>query len=409
MRARWVLAALLCGCAADPGAVPAVAAPAPAPLAAPEPPIAEQVVRQDSLDVRSGDALGSLLARAGFPDPNRLVRAFETVLPARHLRPGRAITLVHVGEDPVPAAFRYPLDDARVLVVWDGEPPRTSVHLVSFEERLIGRTLEVRSSLWEAAVAVGLTPLDILRLATIFEYEVDFNTEIQADARMILVGEGLYDQGAFQRLGDLHAVRLENAGKSWTALRRLDASGKEGWYKPDGTPLRRPFLRSPLAFSNVTSGFNPRRFHPVLKTRRPHNGVDFGAPTGTPVRAVADGKVTLAGTNGGYGRQVALDHEGPWTTSYSHLSKVAVKKGAAVRQGEVVGYVGQTGLATGPHLHYELRRDGKPLDPMKAALPTVEPLTPEELPELQALAQRWLPLLEGHGAGGEPVAELDRP
>ena len=158
--------------------------------------------------------------------------------------------------------------------------------------------------------------------------------------------------------------------------------------------MRRPFLRSPLEFSRVTSSFNPKRFHPVLKTRRPHNGTDFGAPTGTPVRAVASGKVTYAGRNGGHGNFVKLNHDGPYETSYSHLSRIKVKNGQQVRQGQIIGLVGSTGMSTGPHLHYQMWKNGKYVDAMKVPLPRSTPLNRALMAEFKQSVERFVPMLD---------------
>jgi murein DD-endopeptidase MepM/ murein hydrolase activator NlpD len=161
-------------------------------------------------------------------------------------------------------------------------------------------------------------------------------------------------------------------------------------------------LRSPLEFSRVTSGFTLARYHPILKKSRPHLGVDFGAPTGTPIRAVADGKVETAGKAGGHGNYVKIQHLGPQATSYSHLSKIAVQRGATVRQGQIIGYVGATGLATGPHLHYQMWVNGRHVNPMTVDLPMTESLSPADRSRFEAEKARLFALLD---PGSPPVAD----
>jgi murein DD-endopeptidase MepM/ murein hydrolase activator NlpD len=254
-------------------------------------------------------------------------------------------------------------------------------------------TVKQGSSLWGAANAAGLDEGQIGALATIYEYDVDFNTEIRAGAVIRAVAEKLVGDDGSIRYGDIRAAELVNGGKTYSAIRFRMADGSIGWFAPDGTGRRRPFLRSPLAFSRVTSGFNPKRFHPVLKRARAHLGTDFGAPTGTPVRAVADGLVEVAGRHGGHGNYVQLDHEGPYGTSYSHLSAILVKRGQKVRQGELIGKVGSTGMSTGPHLHYQFMVNGKPVNAMTVDLPMTGSLPDAEREAFFAVRDQLLPML----------------
>jgi murein DD-endopeptidase MepM/ murein hydrolase activator NlpD len=225
------------------------------------------------------------------------------------------------------------------------------------------------SSLWGAAQTYGLEEAQIGALAVIYEYDVDFNTEIQPGAVIRAVTERLIADDGTSRFGDIRAAEFVNGGKTYTAIRFTDKDGRVGWFAPDGKGRRKKFLRSPLAFSRVTSGFTMARWHPVLKTARPHFGTDFGCPVGTPVRAVSDGVATAAGYHGGHGNYVELKHDGPYTTSYSHLSKILVKRGQKVRQGDTIGHSGNTGLSTGPHLHYQFMRNGTFVNPMTVELP----------------------------------------
>jgi murein DD-endopeptidase MepM/ murein hydrolase activator NlpD len=214
------------------------------------------------------------------------------------------------------------------------------------------------------------------------------------------VTEELSADGDFKKLGAIQAVRLTNPTgggktKEYVAIRYQTKDGTVGYYAPDGKARKKAFLRSPLEFSRVTSGFSKSRYHPVLKKSRAHNGVDLGAPTGTPVRAVADGVVEFAGKAGGHGNHVKLAHDGPYETGYSHLSKILVHQGAHVHQGQIVGLVGMTGLATGPHLHYEFFVHGKYVNPMTVDLPLTEELKPDELPAFYAVRDALLERLNG--------------
>ncbi len=378
----------------DAEAISAVAAAAPA--------VSRTVVHT----IASGETFGGILNRYGVGRVTAIVEAAAPIKDLTRIRAGQTLTFAFL--DDAIRSIAYPLDEDRTLTIrLDTEAPTVELDEVAYDVGLETRTLELDSSLWAAAMSAGLRPADIVELARIFEYEVDFNTELRAGARLTLVGDGLYQEGSFVKLGELRAVRLENDGRSYTALHHAHADGEDGWYHPDGTATKRAFLRSPLAFSRVTSGFNPRRYHPILKKRRPHNGTDFGAPTGTPVRAVADGVVQLSGNNGGYGRQVQIDHPGPTMTSYSHLSRLKVKRGQRVKQGQVIGTVGSTGLATGPHLHFEMHVNGRPVNAMRVDLPTALPLPDSEQGRYEATLEAWLPVLEQAAAPAVAEASQD--
>jgi murein DD-endopeptidase MepM/ murein hydrolase activator NlpD len=357
-------------------------------------PVLERVVKHTIL---KGETFGGILSRYGIPGVTSIVQIAAPHKDLTQIRAGQVLTFRF--EEETPASITYALDEDRTLVIsLSPEGPSAELDEVRYEVGLETRILHLDSSLWAAAMAAGLRPADIAHLAEIFEYEVDFNTELRAGARLVLVGDGLYNDGQFVRLGDLRAVQLENDGHTYSALRHEHSDGDVGWYHPDGTASKRAFLRSPLAFSRVTSGFDPRRYHPILKKTRPHNGTDFGARTGTPVRAVSDGRVVLAGRNGGYGNQVKLDHAGPYTTSYSHLQKLKVRNGQRVKQGDIIGTVGSTGLATGPHLHFEMRINGKPVNALKVDLPTSVPLPASERARFEQTRTAWLPMLEAAAA-----------
>lgn len=317
-----------------------------------------------------GQALGTILPKYGLPTAAVLAAA----RPHHDLAKIRAGKVLKFKTEPgadAPTELHYALDQDRTLVVFaeeDGWSAR--VDEITYDTRLSTREFEVTSTLWAAAMEAGLQPSDIAGLAGVYRFDLDFNTELRAGAQVRMVVEELWTGGEFVRLGAPVAVELTNSGKEYVAIRYQDGDREAAYYDAQGRARKKAFLRSPLKFSRVTSGFNKNRYHPVLKRRRPHNGTDFGAPTGTPVHAVGDAVVTVAKTSGGHGRFVKLDHAGPYESSYSHLSRIAVKRGQKVRQGQVIGYVGSTGLATGPHLHYQFWVNGKYVDPMRVKLPS---------------------------------------
>jgi murein DD-endopeptidase MepM/ murein hydrolase activator NlpD len=383
-----------------------VAAPLEPATALPEPIAAEDFVGPTApllLDtqrvIAEGDTITELLDSLGLPASDILAAARAAKLDLDHIRAGRTLTLWRRTDTGSIALLAYPLDGDgdRQIVVADQGPDGWYAFTqdAAYEAHPTVRTFTVSTSLWEQAVDAGLRPDDILAIAKVFEYEIDFNTEVYPGMRTEIVTEELSSDGAFKKLGAIQAVRLTNPTgggktKEYVAIRYETKDGTVGYYAPDGKARKKAFLRSPLEFSRVTSGFSKNRYHPVLKRSRAHNGVDLGAPTGTPVRAVADGVVEFAGKAGGHGNHVKLAHDGPYETGYSHLSKILVHQGAHVHQGQIVGLVGMTGLATGPHLHYEFFVHGKYVDPMKVDLPLTEELAPDELPAFFALRDELL-------------------
>jgi murein DD-endopeptidase MepM/ murein hydrolase activator NlpD len=251
----------------------------------------------------------------------------------------------------------------------------------------------IDSSLFEAVTASGERDQLALDLADIFAWDIDFNTEIQRGDSFRVAVEKLYLDDSFSRYGTILSAEFMRGERVLRALRFQGENGP-GYYAPDGTPLRKAFLRSPLRFSRISSRFSRARMHPILKTVRPHLGVDYAAPTGTPVNAAADGVVTLAGWHGGYGRAVRIRHANGFETLYGHLSRIAVRQGQRVAQGTPIGAVGSTGLASGPHLDYRMTRNGEFVNPLTLQSPPAEPITPAERPAFEQERARLIPLLD---------------
>jgi len=225
----------------------------------------------------------------------------------------------------------------------------------------------IESSLIGSAKKAGLSERLTMNLARIFRWDIDFALEVRSGDRFSVVYSEEWIDDKKLRDGHILAAEFVNRGKTYRAVRFEDASGKAGYYTPEGKSLKKEFLRTPLKFTRISSKFTKRRWHPVLKRWRSHKGVDYAAPTGTPVKAAGDAKVTFVGRKGGYGKVIYLQHQGKHTTVYGHLSRFAkgIKEGMRVKQGELIGYVGQTGLASGPHLHYEFRVNGEHRNPLK--------------------------------------------
>ena len=216
----------------------------------------------------------------------------------------------------------------------------------------------------------------IMELAGIFGWDVDFALDIRSGDHFTLVYEELYLDGKKQRDGNILAAEFVNRGKSYRALRYVDNAGRADYYSPDGHSMRKAFLRTPVDFTRISSRFG-ERFHPMLKKKKNHHGVDYAAPRGTPIKAAGDGKLLFVGRKGGYGKTVIIQHGGKYSTLYAHMSRIkpGSRRGDHVRQGQVIGYVGSTGRSTGPHLHYEFRINGVHRNPLTVRLPDAAPIT----------------------------------
>lgn len=261
---------------------------------------------------------------------------------------------------------------------WDAElvDLPTNVELVTFSG-------EVLSSLWQSAAEVQMDPLLISELAEIFAWQVDFAREVRVGDRWRISVEKRFVEDEFVGWGDILAADYQNSGTLYEATLFRKDGEKMGYFAPDGSSLRRMFLKSPLKFGRISSRFQRRRFHPILKVHRPHLGVDYAAPTGTPVRAVGDGTITTAGWQGGGGNTLRIRHNATYTTAYKHLNGFArgIRRGSKVTQGQVIGYVGSTGMSTGPHLHFEFFKNGTYVDPLSQNFPSADPVPPELMAE----------------------------
>jgi murein DD-endopeptidase MepM/ murein hydrolase activator NlpD len=257
----------------------------------------------------------------------------------------------------------------------------------------------VTSSLFEAVDAAGGLPELAVSLAQVFQWDIDFFRDLRGGDSFVAVVDRQTVDDEFYRYGTLFAARFVNGGRTLEAVAYPDKTGRLGYYDLEGRPLRKQFLRSPLKFSRITSRFSMSRFHPVLKRRMPHYGIDYGAPVGTPVHATADGKVTHCGAKGGAGRMVSIRHPNGYETHYLHLSRYpkGIRPGVRVVQGQVVGYVGSTGLSTGPHLDYRVKQNGRWVNPLTITSPPAEPLEESRLHRFLAHALAVLELLEGRG------------
>ncbi|MFM6986219.1 MAG: peptidoglycan DD-metalloendopeptidase family protein [Hydrogenophaga sp.] len=348
--------------------------------------------RSDS--VRQDDTAQSLLQRLGVRDREALAFLRSDPL-ARLLFMGRAGKLVSVETDGAQQMrrlqVRWAPEDSdhfnRLVIERSGQGMQSRLESAALTPSLRLAGGEIRTSLFAATDAASLPDSVAMQLAEIFSSEIDFRRDLRRGDRFSVVYENLQADGETLRSGRVLSAQFVNNGRTHEVV-WFQAPGEKGaYYGFDGQSKRRHFLGSPLAFTRVSSGYG-MRFHPVLGQQRAHLGVDYAAPTGTPVRAVGDGVISFSGVQRGYGNVVEITHRNQQTTLYAHLSRIDVRKGQRVGQGDLIGAVGSTGVSTGPHLHFEFRDRGVHLDPLTIARQSeVVPVSPAQRPRFQALAQ----------------------
>ncbi len=329
--------------------------------------------------LRRGQTLGDLLADLDL-QPARihaLTSALEGHIEVRKLRPG---DIGFAYFDRAGALSSLRLDVGRegwVELARDGAGWASSRHAFARAVSVRRVTGELESLLIDDVVRAGGRPQLAYAMSNVLQWDLDFNRDLRTGDRFEVLYQEVFFDGEFAELGEIQALVYENRGRRFEAYR----FGERGYYDAAGRPVQKMFLRSPLPFTRVTSRFSHRRFHPVLKVHRPHYGVDYGAPRGTAVRATAGGVVEFAGVSGGAGKMVKLRHPNGYKTSYLHLSRFArgVGRGKAVSQGDVVGYVGSTGLSTGPHLDYRVQKNGRWLDPLSLKSEPADPIPSDRM------------------------------
>jgi murein DD-endopeptidase MepM/ murein hydrolase activator NlpD len=299
---------------------------------------------------------------------DRIQGIVRTALPVYDLRMIKEDTVLSVfarGDDWQGIEYRF--SDFEVLRVERGtEAPVARKVELERELRETSASGVIETSLYEAGVKAGADPTAVMTLSDIFAWDVDFASDVRKGDTFSVLYEMLYVEGRPVRTGRVLGAEMVNEGKRFVAIYYEGADGKGGYYDLDGRSLSRTLLKSPLRYRRISSHFTKRRFHPILKSYRPHHGIDYSAPTGTPVEAAGSGRVSYAGWKSGYGNYVEIRHSNNYTTAYGHLSRMGkgVRTGARVDQGDVIGYVGSTGISTGPHLHYEVRSMGRLVNPL---------------------------------------------
>lgn len=362
--------------------------------------------------VQRSDTVAGLLSRLGVDDDAALAFLRGDAKAAaifRQMSPGKTVT-ARVNGDGDLLSLIFPLNggnDKALVIEQDSNGFRIAEQSLPLDIQVLVKSAEIRHSLFGATDAAGIPDGVATQIADIFGGDIDFHRDLRKGDRFTVIYESINHLGKMVRSGRILAAEFVNDGHAYRAVWFQGADGQGGYYTADGKNIRKAFLRSPLEFSRITSGFSTARFHPVLKEVRAHKGIDYGAPTGTRVKATGDGIVEFVGNQGGYGKLVILRHQGQYNTVYGHLSGYApgLRKGSRVSQGDVIAYVGATGLATGPHLHYEFRVNGVHRNPLTIALPTALPLASHQLARFREQTEPVVARLEL--VGGSNLALLD--
>lgn len=347
--------------------------------------------------VQPGQTLSDVFQGLGL-GMTELQRALDSQHDAsslRRLRPGDEFAF-SVSPDGKLLAMRFDRGEAeRVTLHFEGNAIREDVIDRTVERRVEVAHGTVNSSLFEAGDQAGMSDAMTLKLANAFGYDIDFAQDLRKGDSFSVIYDNVYRDGERLRSGEILAATFFNQGKRYTAIRFTNAAGETLYYTEDGRPLRKSFLRTPVEFTRISSVFSAGRMHPILGKMRAHRGVDYAAPTGTPIRAAGAGTVQFRGWQNGYGNVVILQHDGKYTTLYGHLSRFAkINVGQRVAQGQTLGFVGMTGLASGPHLHYEFRLGGVHRDPLTVTLPPPEPLPAAQLAQFRKQSAPMLAKLD---------------
>lgn len=363
---------------------------------------ATQTAKDDGWEnflVRDGDTLSDLFKNAGFND-----QVMYNVLGTQskqhdlsRIYPGQTISF-HKAEIGELAAVKLQLSKLETFLFTKDtsgefkktiENKKTDIHVAYAEG-------SIQSSLFAAGERSGLSQAQILELAGIFAWDIDFALDIREGDSFQLIYEELFVDGEKFKNGRILAAAFTNDGHKYEAVLYKQKDGNSNYYTPKGNSMRKAFIRTPVDFARISSHFNPNRKHPVLHKIRAHKGTDYAAATGTPIKASGDGKIIHAGIKGGYGKTVMIQHGQSITTLYAHMSNYAkgIKVGSRIRQGQIIGYVGSTGLASGPHLHYEFQVAGAHKNPVSVPLPQAEPIASTELAAFKAQTSIYLSQLE---------------
>ncbi len=367
---------------------------------APEQRLDEEVIGEElEHTVKSGENLSSIFSAMDLDpeDLHKIVHANATGKQFADVEPGQDVVAT-VNADGELEQLTYAKSAFETLIATRQHDDDFDVKLLSkkIDHQITSAHTTIHASLFEDGIQAGLSEKLILKLADIFAWDIDFALNLRDGDQFTVIYETLYVDGKEFDTGEILGVEFINQGKTYTAVRFEDNQGHSGYYTPEGHSLRKAFLQTPMDFAKISSHFDLHRKHPILNTIRAHKGVDYAAAIGTPVKATGDGKISMRGNKNGYGNVVEIQHGTQYSTLYAHLSRFNkhLKAGSLVKQGDIIGYVGKTGLATGPHLHYEFRIDGQHVNPLSAKLPRTMPMDAALFAKFKAQTQPLMAQLQ---------------
>lgn len=361
------------------------------------------------LTVSSGDTLASLFSSIGqsASSVHEVIHVSEITKSLSRIKPGETLSVL-IDKNGTLTRLKYQPDITRTLVICRQEDQKLTSEWQHhpLEAFPVYRQGTIKSSLFEAAAENGISDRTIMEMAGIFGWDIDFVLDIREGDHFSLVYNELYKDGVKIRDGKILAAEFTNQGTSYRAVLYTDPNGESGYFSPDGKSMRKAFLRTPVEFSRISSGFTLNRWHPTLNKWRAHKGVDYAAPRGTPIKVAGDGKIIKKTNSKSYGKVVMVQHGERYTTVYAHMNSFAkgASVGKRVKQGQVIGFVGSTGFATGPHLHYEFRVNGVHRNPLTVKLPDAEPINPAYKKDFIDQSQPLLSMLRLMGS--TQLAEL---
>ena len=358
----------------------------------------QRPVPWQTVEVKKGDSLSMIFDRLGLGPTllYQIMSAGEDTRILKNLMPGQKLDFLI--ENEILTSFKFePNLTTELKIVREGDKYAAQINITELDVKTNESRGSIDSSLFLAGQRAGLSDNLIMQLVSIFGWDIDFALDIRKGDDFKVIFEEQYKDNVKVGEGAILAAEFTNRNQSYRTVRYTSPDGDTNYFSEDGVSMRKAFLRTPLKFSRISSRFNLRRKHPVLNKIRAHKGVDYAAPTGTPIKATGDGRVLLAGNKGGYGKTVILKHGGTRSTLYAHMSSFSrnIKKGKRVKQGQIIGYVGKSGLATGPHLHYEFQVNGVHRNPLTVKLPKASGVPKKHLADFRQKTATILAQLEG--------------
>ena len=345
------------------------------------------------IEIQTGDTYSQAMSRSNLDTQtiNKIYEAAQDVYDLAKIRAGYNLELIYGYSNNIFRGLVYKIDTEKQLsVTLEEDNFRAEIKPIPYETQIVTSEGEVISSLYEAALAQNIDERAIIALADTFQWTIDFAMDPRVGDIFKFIYEKRYLNGEYVMPGKILAGKYVNSGKDYFVYYFAGEEDNQGYFDEEGNSVQKLFLKAPVAFKYISSGFTTgRRYVEAFNVSTGHRAIDYAAPSGTPIRSVGDGTVSFAGWNGSYGNMVSVRHNGTYSTNYAHMSKMAVKKGAKVKQGDIIGYVGSTGFSTGPHLHYEMVKNGTKVNPLAEVLPPGKSLSAENKELFKEVIKTW--------------------